>query len=386
MRIALMLRSFQEKGGVGVYTRYLVQNLLQKDHNNTYLLFYNEKECLGTHHNKSNAEEYYIPSTGKFIWDQISVPYFARKHNADLVFNPKFSLPLISSKKSIVVQHGADWFLPDYSKFYKTSDIIYNRIFIPLYCKKADYVISVSEFSTDDFIKYVKVPPEKIKTIYFGPADFFKRVSDNDKLLGIKKKYNLPDKFILTLSRYGFGGGNRKNIRVLFEAYKKYSEKIKDPVKIVVGGKNVENYISDFNLSGEAFLKNVQFTGWMEQEDLPAVYSSAELFLYPSNLETFPIPLTEAMACGTPIITSDVNGLKEIAGNSALFVNNKDPENISAAIIKLLNDSSLRLDLSSKGLSRSRLFSWNRCTEEILQLFQNLDGSTVTHINTNLAD
>lgn len=372
-----MLRAFDEKGGVGVYTRMLLQKLLQLDRKNTYLLFFQKSE--DTHHFRDfkNVEQYHLPSIGKFFWDQVSVPYFAWKYKADLIFNTKFSIPLISSKKRIVVQHGADWFLPEFSGFYKKSDVIYNRIFIPLYCKKADKVISVSQFATEDFINYVKVPPHKMQTVYFGPADFFKKITDDTILSSIKRKYSLPDKFIFTLSRYGFGGGNRKNIKTTLLAYKHYYENTSNPVKLVIGGKNVDKYITDYNLSGEAFLNNVLFTGWIEQEDLPSIYSLAAIYLYPSNLETFPIPLTEAMACGTPIITSDANGLKEIAGDAALFVDNKDPEKISSAIRTLLSDDNLQKILSEKGLKRSKSFTWNKCAGEILDLFKKFETSSV---------
>lgn len=367
-----MLRSLDEMGGVGIYSRFLIQHLITLDTKNTYLLFYKNPANIGKYRHHQNVEEYFLPFSNKFLWDQIAVPYAAAKRKADVILNPKFSLPLFTSRKCIVVQHGADWFLPEYSKFYKKTDVLYNKIFIPLFCRKADFVISVSEFATKDFIKYVKVPPRKIRTIYFGPAEFFSRVSNRRELERVKKKYNLPDKYIFTLSRYGFGGGNRKNIRSIFEAYKIYSEQSPNPAALVIGGKNVAQYIKDFNLEEERYLQNIHFTGWIEQEDLPAMYSMSELYLYPSNLETFPIPLTEAMACGTPIITSDVNGLKEIAGDAALFINNKDPQEIASAVQQILNNFDLRNKLSQQGLQRSKLFNWKSCAEEFLSILNQL--------------
>lgn len=368
MRVALMLRSLDEKGGVGIYSRYLIENLLQLDEKNSYLLFYKSKENQGKFSHHKNVEEYYLPGSSKFLWDQVKVPIAASKYRADVIINPKFSLPLLTNKRTIVVQHGADWFLPDYSKYYKKSDILYNKIFMPLFCKKADFVVSVSEFATKDFIKYVKVPESKIRTIYFGPAVFFRRITDTEELKRIRNKYNLPDRFILTLSRYGFGGGNRKNIRTIFDAYKLYFEAGGNPLMLVIGGKNVDQYITDYNLQNEKYLKNIMFTGWIEQEDLPGIYSLADVYLYPSNLETFPIPLTEAMACGTPIITSDVNGLKEIASDAAFFVDNRNPFEIASALSEVLSNSDLRQKLSEQGFERSKSFNWTKCASEMLEL------------------
>jgi glycosyltransferase involved in cell wall biosynthesis len=112
---------------------------------------------------------------------------------------------------------------------------------------------------------------------------------------------------------------------------------------------------------------------WNEHiHDLPAVYSLADLYLYPSNLEAFPIPITEAMACGTPIVTSNVNGLKEIAGDAALFVEPEDTESISEAICRVLTDSNLRARLSTKGLARSSKFTWESCAKKTLAILEGL--------------
>jgi glycosyltransferase involved in cell wall biosynthesis len=296
----------------------------------------------------------------------------AWKYKVDVILNPKFSTPLISRKKSIIVQHGADWFVPEYAKFYKKIDVLYNRLFIPLYCRKASTVISVSKFSTDDFVKYVKVPREKMKTVYFGPAEYFKPVDDKGVIDKVRLKYSLPEKFIFTLSKYGAGGGLRKNIDKIFKAYQIYFDHAEKPLKLVVGGKNVEKYINDLAVPSGGYRENIQFAGWIEQEDLPALYSMAALYLYPSNLETFPIPITEAMACGTPIVTSKINGLKEIAGEAALFVDHQNPAAIADAVRLVLADRQLEKSLSAKGLERSSLFSWKKCASEILELMENL--------------
>jgi glycosyltransferase involved in cell wall biosynthesis len=114
------------------------------------------------------------------------------------------------------------------------------------------------------------------------------------------------------------------------------------------------------------------FPGWIDQSDLPAIYSLADLYLYPSNLEAFPIPITEAMACGTPIITSRANGLEEIAGSAALLVNPDDPEEIADAVQRVLTTPGLQAELSAAGLERSRRFSWERCAKETLDILRGL--------------
>lgn len=370
MRIGLMLRSLDEKGGIGIYTRYLVEGILNTDKKNDYVLFYKSKENLGRFSDKPNVKEIYLSGSNKIFWDQVKVALACRKEKVDLVFNPKFTIPLFAPSKKIMVVHGADWFIPEQAKYYNKWDVRYNKTVMPFYIKKSNAVISVSELTRDNFNKILKLHEGKIKTIYFGPAKFFKRVTDQNKLQNVKEKYKLPDKFIFTLSRYGPGGGLRKNIDKIFIAYELAFSKIQNNIKLVIGGKDCNRYVEDLKLPKREYLNNIFFPGWIEQEDLPSIYTMAELYLYPSNVEAFPIPLTEAMACGTPIITSDANGLKEIAGEAALFVNPENPQEIAEAMTKVLSSSEIKNYLSQKGLERSKIFDWDNCVRETLSLFE----------------
>jgi len=184
----------------------------------------------------------------------------------------------------------------------------------------------------------------------------------------VKNRYDLPDRFIFTLAKYGDGG--RKNIEGVVKAYKRIHDKF--PHRLVVGGKDGHRFREDYDIPVDGYGKDIVFTGWIEQEDLPAFYSLADLFLYPSNVEAFPIPLTEAMACGTPIVTSDANGLKEIVGDAALLVNPQHPDEIAQAIERLLSDPSLQHSLSTKALERATMFRWEKCARETLAILESL--------------
>jgi glycosyltransferase involved in cell wall biosynthesis len=368
MRIGFMLRSIDEKGGIGIYTRYLIEGVLNADNKNQYILFYKSRENLGRFADKPNVKEVYLSGSNKVYWDQVKVALACKKEKVDLVFNPKFTVPLFAPCKKIMTVHGADWFVPEQAKYYGKWDVRFVKIMLPLYIKKSNTVISVSEITTDNFNRILKLPQGKMKTVYFGPAKFFKKVTDQNKLSEVKKKYNLPDKYIFSLSKYGVGGGLRKNIDKVFIAYELILSSISKNIKLVIGGKNCDKYVEDLKLQGK-YLDNVFFPGYIEQEDLPAIYTMAELYLYPSNVEAFPIPITEAMACGTPIVTSDANGLKEIAGEAAFFVNPDKPQEIADAVIKVLSSSEVKNTLSQKGLERSMLFDWNKCVKRTLELF-----------------
>lgn len=368
MRIGIMLRALDEQGGVGVYTRYITQELLDLDRRNHYFLYYRNAAHIGRFGHHDNATERVIRGANKALWDQLRVPLACWRDKVDVVFHPKFTVPLLAPCKRVMVLHGAGWFIPDYQKFWKPLDLRYVRAVMPLYCKSASAILSVSHLTTDIFNKRFNVAPGKIKTIYFGPGKHFRRIEEDALLDTVRAKYNLPDRFILTLSKYGDGG--RKNIGGILNAYQRIHGKT--PYKLVVGGKDCEHYRVDYHIPEAGYGRDICFPGWIEQEDLPAVYSLADLYLYPSNMEAFPIPLTEAMACGKPIITSNLNGLRELAGDAALLVDANDPQAIADAMYRVLSDADLRQSLAARALQRSRQFSWQKCARETLAILESL--------------
>ncbi|HET9907817.1 MAG TPA: glycosyltransferase family 1 protein [Anaerolineales bacterium] len=368
MRIGIMLRSITEMGGVGVYTRNIVQELLNLDKKNEYVLFYANRSDLGMFSHLENVNEVWVKARHKALWDQIAIPRVCRREKIDVLFHPKFTVPLLAPCKAVMVVHGADWLIPEQAQFYPWWDVKYMRIMLPFYFRKASVVISVSQETTDNFNQILRLPVDKIHTIYFAPARHFKRITDPDVLQRVRARYQLPDKFILTLTKRK--GGERKNLGQVLRAYAGYHEKVLSPHKLIVGGKDCHLFRAEYEIPEDGYGKDILFPGWIDQADLPAVYSLADLYLYPSNLEAFPIPLTEAMACGTPILTSNVNGLKEIAGDAALLVEPNETERISMGMAEILSNAEMRESLSRRGLKRSSLFSWDRCAEGTLELLE----------------
>jgi glycosyltransferase involved in cell wall biosynthesis len=269
-----------------------------------------------------------------------------------------------------MVLHGADWFLPDAAQFYTRVDRVYMHVFMPLYLRKAAVALSVSQLTTDDFVRIFRLPEGKVRTVYFGPARQFRRIADPEALTAVRRKYGLPERFIFTLSK--LGGGERKNIRGVFDAYARLHGQV--PHKLVVGGKDLERFRQDYAIPADGWGRDVIFPGYLDQADLPAIYSASDLYLYPSNQEAFPIPLTEAMACGTPIVTSNANGLEEIAGSAALLVDPRDPGQIAAAVLNVLTDPSLAARLAAAGLERSHTFSWETCARRTLEILAEVAG------------
>jgi glycosyltransferase involved in cell wall biosynthesis len=182
----------------------------------------------------------------------------------------------------------------------------------------------------------------------------------------VKRRYALPERYILTLS--GGDRAERKNFGAILEAFKRVHAQ--SPCALVVAGRGCEEFRTRYGIPDAGWGRDVHFPGWVDQADLPVFYRQAELFLYPSNMEAHPIPVTEALATGTPIVTSNAYGLKELAGDAALLVDPSDPEAIAAAVLKLVSDAGLRDALKVKAEARSKLFDWDVCAEKTLAILE----------------
>lgn len=368
MRIGIMLRTIGDQGGIGVYSRNIVTELLEMDRSNEYVLFYQKKADLDTFSGYRNASQRLVRGSNKAIWDQVAIPVACRREKIDVLFHPKFTVPLLAPCPAVMTVHGADWFIPEEARFYDPLDVMYIRTFMPLYFRKCSTVISVSQLTTDNFNRILRLPPGKVRTVYFGPASHFFRVVDKQRLDAARARYNLPERFILTLTKRD--GANRKNLEQILRVYAAYHASDNRPAALVVGGIDSQSFREKHSVPTNGSGADILFPGWLEQADLPAVYSLACLYLYPSNLEAFPIPITEAMACGTPIVTSNVNGLKEIAGDAALLVDPQDTGQIVEAVSRVLADTDLQAELSLRGMERVRNFSWKVCASETLAILE----------------
>jgi glycosyltransferase involved in cell wall biosynthesis len=382
MKIGVMLRAIDEEQGIGIYTQNLMDHLLPLDKKNEYVLFYQNPKFLGRYARYEHVREKLLEtrlsppiggtppslylSAHKVIWDQVKIPIEAKREGVDLIFNPKFSVPLSMKCRTIMVLHGSEWFV--YPKNYKLLDRIYVRIMMPLYCKKASFLISNSDLSKRDFVNIVGVSEDKIKTIYFGVDPRFRHIDDDIFLKKAREKYQLPEKFILFVGKIYPG----KNFGNLIRAFSKIHTSL--PQKIVVAGHPRHNYQKEYaSIEKLGLQEKILFSGWVPHEDLVAFYNLADLFILPSFYDSFGIPVLEAMACGCPVIASKTGALPEIAGGAALLIDPHNPDEIAGAIRKVLIEDELRKELIEKGMSRAKAFSWEKCARETLTVFESLN-------------
>jgi len=217
-------------------------------------------------------------------------------------------------------------------------------------------IFTPSEFTKNDIKNTLKINAKKIKIIYEGGGENFAKKSQK-KIEKIRKKYNLPNKFLLSLSTLE----KRKNLKTLIKAFLKSS--CKDLYLVLAGQKN-NSIFAELNLPKN---ERVIFTGFIPEEDKNALYSASFAFIFPSLFEGFGLPLLEAMASGVPVLCSNTSSMPEVVGNSALLFNPLKKEDISVKIEKIYTDAELRKNLIQKGLNRAKEFSWESSAKKILE-------------------
>jgi len=363
MKIGVMLRTIDERQGIGIYTENLMREMLDIDRENEYLLMYRNSEFVGTFGDRSNVKEVAVEARGKALWDQVAVPRVARREKVDVIFHTKFTVPFFSSIPAVMSAHGASWFVrPDL--YPNKLDLAYIRMMMPLYCRKAAAIVANSDLTRDDYIRVLKVPPEKITTVRLGMNENFCKIDDEQQLKEMRKKYNLPQRYIFSVVKYD----PRKNFGNLIEGFRRLRKKM--PAKLVVAGIGCEKYAAEYKLAEDGTDRDVTFLGWVDQQDLPALYNMADCMLFPSVYEEFGIPTVEAMACGCPVVVSKTGALPELAGDAGIIVDPFDPDSIAAGLEKLLADETVRLDYAARCLERAKMFSWHRCAAETLAVIQ----------------
>ncbi len=364
MRIGVMLRAMDEKQGIGIYSQNLMDELIPMDRENEYVLFYRNPDFMGRYAEYPHVTERLVRGSSKPIWDQVLIPLAIRKERLDVLFHTKFTLPFLSRCKTVMTIHGASWFV--HPELYGKLDIAYIRTVMPLYCRKATKIISNSDLTTNDFIRILGVPPAKVATVRLGVNRNFKIVTDPEKLALAREQYQLPEKFILSVVKYD----PRKNFENLIAAFQLLRKRVDS--KLVVVGIGCDKYIDEYDLNADGTTDDVRFLGWVDQEDLPAIYSLAYCKFFPSVYEEFGIPTCEAMACGCPPVVSKTGAPPEIAGDAGLLVDQFNPPEMADALERLWNDPELRDTLSARCIERAKVFTWERCARETLDVLTSL--------------
>ncbi len=369
IKVGVMLRSANDVGGVGEYSRSLVRALLSVDKRNHYFLFVHDDAAAKLFAGYSNATTVILRTRSRMLFDQLYVPWESRKHGCDVIINLKHSLPLLTGARTILVMHGADWIA--YPQNYYFFDRLYHALSLPVYCAKADRIVAVSHDAAGLAARRLRLSPEKMSVIYHGCRTEFRPVSDKAQLARVRAKYGLPDKFVLYVGRIY----PMKNVRGLIEAFALLRNRI--PQNLVISG--IKYYKTEADLAGiekHGMADRVNLTGFVEDSDLPAIYSLADAFILPSLYEGFGIPLLEAMATDCPIVASSAGSCPEVTLGAAELVDPKDAADIARGLERVLVDGVYARSLVEKGRERVKDFSWEKSARNTLSLIESLGSQS----------
>jgi glycosyltransferase involved in cell wall biosynthesis len=370
MKIGLMLRTMGDRQGIGIYTENLVDHMLPMDADNEFVLFYSDPKWIGRYAHYPNIKEIVVSARNKMLWDQWKIPLAIHREQIDVVFHTKFTVPLLNSVKCVMSVHGASWFIHPELYAQNKVDLNYIRLVMPLYCRKATAIVSNSDITTNDYIRILKVEPKKIKTIHLAPNTNFRKIGNQSELENVKKQYILPDRFLVSVIRYD----PRKNFKNLIEAYRLAHPHI--DCKLVILGLGCQQYKKDYDLEKTNYGGDVLFFDWVEQQDLPAFYNLSSGLFFPSVYEEFGIPVTEAMACGCPVVVSNTGALPELVGDAGILVDPMNPIDMADGLKKLLTVPGKNKMYSQKVMERSKEFSWDRCARETLEVIHQVGNGT----------
>jgi len=286
----------------------------------------------------------------------------------DLFHATEHLLPRLKGARTVLTVHDLIFLLfPEYHL--PLNKWFLNR-FMPLFVRRADAIIAVSQCTKDDLIRHYAVPSEKIAVVYEGVDARFQPVTDLDALAQVQARYGLPERYILSVGTIE----PRKNLTTLLEAYRTLRAQGSE-LKLVIVGKKGWLYEGFFRRLRELGLEGeVVLPGFVLDGDLPALYSAAELFVFPSLYEGFGLPPLEAMACGTPVIASNASSLPEVVGEAGVLIDPRDVSGLAEAMRRVLTDERLREEMQIKGLERAKQFTWGRAAAMTLEVYHSLLG------------
>ena len=354
-------------GGVETYELGLIKGLMNIDRDNHYTIYFSsECFCMENLCNNTNFVFKSVNEKSKVLRFIIGIPYKLLTNKEDIVhvcsipplFNPRKYVMTVHDLCSFIHREFFPWQIRQRLNYFLTKGI-----------QNAAKIITVSESTRKDLIELFGIHPSKLSVIHLGLDRQYRPVEDKNAVRLTLDKYGIPPNYILYIGKIQ----SRKNIIGLLQVFYILKNKYKVPHKLVMVGRSLWNTKREFQEIERLGIKDdVIQTGHVPYSDLPAMYSGADVFVFPSFYEGFGLPPLEAMACGVPVVTSNTTALPEVLGDAALMDFPTNVEGLAQKVFLLLNDEHLRNTMREKGLKRASLFSWEETARKTLDVYKDL--------------
>lgn len=358
-----------QKMGVGVYGYNLIQNLAPEPNMRFYILVQDDDYSLDKF--ESDTIKLIKVDSKKFrklhfrlILEQLYIPYLAYKYSVDVIHSLHYSFPIMASARKIVTI--CDMIFYKYPELHLKSKVIYFRFFIWLTTKFADKVVCISKSTQMDYLNHFRTSPEFTTVIELGKDSSYRPDIDRSEVKRVLDKYQITGDYILFIGTIE----PRKNISNLILAYAKLIAE-GFCYRLVIVGKKGWHYDGVFNLVNNLELTDkVIFTGFVDESEKPCFLVGATVFVYPSVYEGFGIPILEALACGTPTVTSNISSMPEVAGDAAVLIKPESSEEIYSAIKNILMSPPLQCELKVRSLRQASNFSWKKTAKMTIEVYR----------------
>ncbi len=362
--------SRKKKHGMDIVAIELIIKLQVIDKVNEYIIFMKDDEDNGVIKETANFKIVRIKSAPYPYWEQVLLPIEIKKYNLDLLHCTSNTAPLFTNTPVVITLHDIIYLEKlNFTKgtLYQIFGNFYRRWNVPQVVRKAAKILTVSNYEQARIVQHFNLQSNQVTTVYNGVSDTFSRVKSPDVLKAIKLKYNLPDEYVFFL-------GNtdpKKNVEGVMNALSILRKKNSLNFRLLMLDID-KTYLQSIaiKIGDLQILDYITFCGYIPNHELPAIYSMAKAFLYPSLRESFGIPMVEAMACGVPVITSNTSSMPEVSGDAAVLVDPFNPEDIANALINLLGNETLKKELVLKGIERAKAFSWQNNALKTLDIYK----------------
>jgi len=355
----------RERTGTENYSLHLIRHLLALESGHRYRLYFNRPPSIGFFPTAADLELRVMPF--RRLWTHGRLSWEMARQPPDVLFVPAHVLPLVHPRSSVVTVHDLGYLY--YPGAHPLLDRLYLDFSTRYNARAASRVIAVSQATKDDLVQHCGIEPDKTTVVYSGWDETMQPVEDKATIEKVKAGYGIGGDYVLYVGTLQ----PRKNLGRLLEAYaivRKQAKRGEAPCLVIAGRKGWLYEHITLQVERLGLETEVIFPGYVPQDDLPALLSGARLFVFPSLYEGFGLPVLEAMACGTPVLCSNVSSLPEVAGDAALLVDPLDVKSIAEAMHRLLQEEGLRAQLVERGYRQVRQFSWDRCARETLAVLE----------------